>query len=222
MSYYPQQINQAKEDTQLESDNSSNIITLINGLDENTTLEQLKEINSQCVDLIFEEKLIKSLEYLKKLESFLETAVIETNIITNKKIVIIVLYNIACCFQKLKDLDNSILYLDVLIYHFDKNLEKKYKISITLDYFDSLIKSKNIFSEKKNLGDWVLDLRFSAKFHIQMSVILSQAKRHVDSLYHAKLAGLICEDNIIKAYYLYLNIQNDFKNNTFCNICHQK
>ena len=213
MSYFPQQINQAKEDTQLESDNSSNIITLINGLDENTTLEQLKEINSQCVDLIFDEKLIKSLEYLKKLESFLETAVIETNMITNKKIVIIVLYNIACCFQKLKDLDNSILYLDALIYHFDKNLEKKYNISITLDYFDSLIKSKNIFSEKKDLGDWVLDLRFSAKFHIQMSVILSQAKRHVDSLYHAKLAGLICEDNIIKAYYLYLNIQNDFKNN---------
>ena len=213
MSYFPQEINQAKEDTQLDSENSSNIITLINNLDENSTIEQLKEINAQCVDLIFEEKPIKSLEYLKKLESFLETAVIETNIIIPKKIIIIVLYNIACCFQKLKDLDNCILYLDALIYHFDKNLEKKYNISITLDYFDSLIKSKNIFSEKKDLGDWVLDLRFSAKFHIQMSVILSQAKRHVDSLYHAKLAGLICEDNIIKAYYLYLIIQNDFKNN---------
>ena len=43
MSYFPQEINQAKEDTQLDSENSSNIITLINNLDENSTINQLIE-----------------------------------------------------------------------------------------------------------------------------------------------------------------------------------
>ena len=212
MSSFPKEINPEKEDDDYESDNSSNIIKLINNLEENTNLDKLREINAKCVDLIFEEKPKKSLEYLKKLESFLESSVIDTNILIPKKFIIIILHNIACCFYKLKDLDNCVLYFDALIYHFDKNLENKYKISMTLNYFDSLIKSKNIIYEKKNLGEWVLDLRFSAKFHIQMSVLLSQAKRYVDSLYHAKLAGLICEDNIIKMSYLYQEIQDDFKN----------
>ena len=61
-----------------------------------TSPKYIKEIKSKDYNAKDISDYIKSdLEYLKKLESFLETAVIETNIITNKKIVIIVLYNIA-------------------------------------------------------------------------------------------------------------------------------
>ena len=213
MSSFPKDINPEKEEDDIDNNNFTKIMSLINKLNEKSNISKLKDINSKCVDLIFEEKTKKSLECLKKLESFLEGAVIDNKILIPKKYIIIVLHNIACCFQKLKDLNKTILYLEALIYHFDVSLEKKYKISINSEYFDSLIKSQNYFYDKKNLGDLILELRFCAKFHIQMSVVLSQAKRHVDSLFHAKLAALICEDNIIKTSYLYQIVKNDFQNN---------
>ena len=213
MSSFPKDINPEKEEDDTDNNNFTKIMTLIKKLNEKSNINKLKDINAKCVDLIFDEKTKKSLECFKKLESFLEGAVIDKKILIPKKYIIIVLHNIACCFQKLKDINNTILYLEALIYHFDALLEKKYKISITSEYFDSLIKSKNYLYDKKNLGDLILELRFCAKFHIQMSVVLSQAKRHVDSLFHAKLAALICEDNIIKTSYLYQVVKNDFKNN---------
>ena len=58
------------------------------------------------------------------------------------------------------------------------------------------------------LGDFILELRFSAKFHLQMCAVLSQASRHVDALKHAKLAALMCEDNLMKTNYLYIQMRN--------------
>ena len=204
---------QEKDEEDLKNSAYSKLTTLINNLNEKTNISKLKEINSKCVDLILEDKDKKSLEFLKNLESFLETAVIDMKAEIPKKYLIIVLHNIACCYDKLKDLDNCLIYFEALLYHFDSSLEKKYKISITPEYFDSLIKTNYYFIDKKNLGDLILELRFCAKFHIQMSILLSKVKKHVDSLYHSKLAALICEDNLIKTSYLYQVIKNDFKNN---------
>jgi hypothetical protein len=57
------------------------------------------------------------------------------------------------------------------------------------------------------LGDIILQMRFSAKFHLQMCAVLSQSNNHTQALEHARISALICEDNIIKTYYLF----NQFK-----------
>ena len=103
---------------------------LFEDLDENCDFEKLKEINVKSVDLIFEDKPQKSLELLKKLEAFLENKIIEMKSNVNKKLIIIVLHNIACCYQKLKDYENCVNYLEAVIYHFDKLIEQKHNIKI--------------------------------------------------------------------------------------------
>ena len=219
-------INQNKteeENLNTKESNTSNVSknTEINIM-ENLNIQKIKELNSKCVEFIFEEKTDISLEILKKLELFLESNIIETKFNLDKKLIIIILHNLACCYQKLKDYDNCIIYLDGVIYHFDKELEKKYQIKINEEYFyQNLNKDQTNYSL---LGDLILELRFSAKFHLQMCAVLSQANRHIEALKHAKLAGLICEDNVIKTYYLFIQmkLKNIFsmenKNNNTNNI----
>ena len=192
-----------KEDKNIgskESNNNNNKIIEIN-FNANLDIKKIKELNSNSVDLIFEEKFEIALDILKKIELFLEVNIIEAKYNFNKKILIIILHNLSCCYQKIKDYTNCIQYLDSVLYHFDKDLEKKHKIKIDEEYF-----GQNINKDLSNyslLGDYILELRFSAKFHLQMCAALSQANRHLEALQHAKLAGLICEDNLIKIYYLF-------------------
>ena len=172
---------------------------------ENLDIQKIKELNSNCVELIFEEKTEISLEILKKIEMFLESNLTESKFNFDKKLIIIILHNLACCYQKLKDYDNCIIYLDGVIYHFDKELEKKHHIKINEEYlYQNLNKDQSNYSL---LGDLILELRFSAKFHLQMCAVLTQANRHIEALKHAKLAGLICEDNLIKTYYLFIQMK---------------
>ena len=193
-----------KEEENDNNNDKDSILNLIDDLDESCDIEKLKDINIKSVDFIYEEKPQKSLDILKKLEAFLENKIIDIKTNISKKFIIIVLHNIACCYQKLKDYDNCINYLEAVIYHFDKLIEKKHNIKIDEEYFDSIIKNRNNNNYEKNLlGDLILELRFCAKFHLQMGVVFSEAKRHVDSLKHIKLAALICEDNLIKTTYLY-------------------
>ena len=199
--------------TLYKEENDESVDTnLIEDLDENCDFEKLKEINVKSVDFIFEDKPQKSLELLKKLETFLENKIIEMKSNVNKKLIIIILHNIACCYQKLKDYENCINYLEAVIYHFDKLIEQKHNIKINEDYFDALIKAQNHNYDKNLLGDLILELRFCAKFHLQMSVVLSESNRHEDSLKHIKLAALICEDNLLKTTYLYNQLKDSLLN----------
>ena len=196
--------NKIEEENHISKESSISKNTEINIM-ENLDIQKIKELNSKCVEFIFEEKSDISLEILKKLEMFLESNILETKFNFDKKLIIIILHNLACCYQKLKDYDNCIIYLDGVIYHFDKELEKKHQIKITEEYF-----YQNFNKDQTNyslLGDLILELRFSAKFHLQMCAVLSQANRHLEALKHAKLAGLICEDNLIKTYYLFIQMK---------------
>ena len=167
--------------------------------------DKMKDFNTKSVDLIFEDKIESALEILKKIEVFLEANAIETKTSLDKKILIIILHNLACCYQKTKDFENCISYLEAVIFHFDSALEPKHKIKINEDYFIKSIHQDQ--SSYSLLGDFILELRFSAKFHLQMCAVLSQATRHRDALSHAKLAALMCEDNLIKTYYLYFQMK---------------
>ena len=198
--------NKNRKEQEIQNSKESNIsknyeLNILDNLD----IQKIKELNSNCVELIFEEKTEISLEILKKIEMFLESNLTESKFNFDKKLIIIILHNLACCYQKLKDYDNCIIYLDGVIYHFDKELEKKHHIKINEEYlYQNLNKDQSNYSL---LGDLILELRFSAKFHLQMCAVLSQANRHIEALKHAKLAGLICEDNLIKTYYLFIQMK---------------
>ena len=194
-------INIKKKNIKFIKNNDKIDLTISDDLD----LKKIKEFNSKSVELIFDDKPEISLEILKKLESFFESNIIESKINFNRKILIVLLHNIACCYQKLKDFPNCITYLDAVIYHFDTSLENKYNIKIIAQNFYNLIEKKE---NNKISVDYILELRFSAKFHLQMCAVLSQANRHIEALKHAKLAAMICEDNLIKTKILYDQIKN--------------
>jgi hypothetical protein len=173
---------------------------------ENLNIQKIKDLNSKCLEFIFVDKSEIALEILKKLEAFLETNILEAKFNFDNKLIILIIHNIACCYQKLKDYENCISYLYSVIYHFEKEIEKKYKIKINEE---SIL--QNIYkdiSSNSLLGDMILELRFCAKFHLQMCAVLSQAKKHMKALNHAKLALLICEDNLIKTYFLFQQMQS--------------
>ena len=108
---------------------------VLNQSQSNFDFDKIKEFNSKSVDLIFDDKIESALDILKKIEVFLEANAIEAKTNLDKKILIIILHNLACCYQKTKDFENCISYLEAVIYHFDTSLEPKHKIKINEDYF---------------------------------------------------------------------------------------
>ena len=178
---------------------------------DNINLEKIKSINNNLVQLISNDKSEGALNVFKKLEKFIEIYSFDPKLNIEKKMIIIILYNIAFCYQKLKKYNLCINYLDAVLFHFDSFFETKYNFKLNENY---LISNFNTDQSKNNLlGDLILEMRFSAKFHLQMSAALSQANKHIEALNHAKLAALICEDNIIKTKYLSTQMVNKIENN---------
>jgi len=112
---------------------------------EATNLLALEEMNLKAIDLISEEKPEEALSYLKKGESILESLVIDSAIKIDKKLLFIILHNMACCYQKLKDFDNCVIYLEAVIFHFDNLVEAKFDMKMNeeciVTYLNRLLES---------------------------------------------------------------------------------
>ena len=96
--------NKAESDNQSSKSSKSSKSKVVElNLLENLDLQKIKDLNTKCLDFIFEDKPEIALEILKKLELFLEINILETKYNFDAKLIILIIHNIACCYQKLKN-----------------------------------------------------------------------------------------------------------------------
>ena len=76
----------------------------------------LNEINDQCIEHLKNEETEPALENLKRAEQILEDYTNEGKDV-DRNMIIIVLYNQACCYQRLSMLDDCSNYLDGTIFN---------------------------------------------------------------------------------------------------------
>lgn len=165
----------------------------------NAISKEILGLNNAALQAISDEDYDKALEFLKEAE---KKVLKYKSQLSDPKIQIIINHNLACCYQKQKNIQKCIYHLEKVNTDFELYLENKHKIHIDQTFFIEKILSDN---PQPNilLGDFILELRFCAKFHLQMCAAYSQNTNNKEALNHAKLAALICMDNISKTYHLF-------------------
>ena len=170
--------------------------------------KNLLDLNNSAIQMIVDEKIEEALEILKDAEKKLEK---NNSLLTEPKIKVIINHNMACCYQKMKNIQKCIAYLEKVNNEFNSYLEKKHQVIIDNNFFINKILLEQAKPDVL-YGDFILELRFCAKFHLQMCAAYSQSNNHREALYHANLAALICEDNIVKTYYLLKQTKKEIEN----------
>lgn len=119
--------------------NNPTLIGKTEKVSETPELVALEDINLKAIDLLSEEKPEEALSVLKKGEAILENLVIDTALKIDKKLLFIILHNMACCYQKLKDFDNCVIYLEAVIFHFDNLIEAKFGLKMNEECNQTII-----------------------------------------------------------------------------------
>ena len=180
----------------------------VNTSEMNFFSKNLLDLNNSAIQMIVDEKIEEALEILKDAEKKLEK---NNNLLTEPKIKVIINHNMACCYQKMKNIQKCIIYLEKVNNEFNSYLEKKHQVLIDNNFFINKILLEQAKPDVL-YGDFILELRFCAKFHLQMCAAYSQSNNHREALYHANLAALICEDNIVKTFYLLKQTKKEIEN----------
>ena len=124
--------------------------------DMNYIAKNILESNTSAIQLIIDEKIEEALEILKELEKKIDK---NNNILTEPKIKVIINHNMACCYQKIKNIQKCIFYLEKVNSEFNSYLEKKHQVLIDSNYFINKILSEQIRSDAL-YGDFILELSF--------------------------------------------------------------
>ena len=81
-----------------------------NNSDMNFFSKNLLELNNSAIQMIVDEKIEEALEILKDAEKKLEK---NNTLLIEPKIKVIINHNMACCYQKMKNIQKCIFYLGI-------------------------------------------------------------------------------------------------------------
>ena len=149
-------------------------------------LKKYIQLNNSAIQIIVDEKIEEALDILKDGEKKLEK---NTNLLFEPKIKVIIIHNMACCYKKMKIIQKCIFYLEKVNNEFNSYLEKKHQVFIDNNFFNNIILLEQA-SHDLLYGYFILELRFCAKFHLQMCAAFFQSNNHREALYHANLDAL--------------------------------
>lgn len=150
-----------------------------------------------------------ALENLKRGEQILEQITAEGKDV-DRNLIVVILYNLACTYQRLQMLEDCASYLDGTIYNleakvtsFDDNQDviQQMLVQQAEDESDSGERSKQLQSviettKKFNISSKLFKLRYLCKCHLQLCAVLSQLNKHQEALYHGQMASFFCQQLI--------------------------
>ena len=80
-----------------------------NSSEMNFLAKNILESNNTAIQMIVDKKIEEALEILKESEKKIEK---NSNILTEPKVKVIINHNMACCYQKIKNIQKCIFYLE--------------------------------------------------------------------------------------------------------------
>lgn len=156
-------------------------------------MQFLAELNEEAVQLINADSYDEALHALSQAEEKISTLdKIEPN---EETYIITVFYNIACCHQKLGELQKCNAYLKLTIQLLKKLFVKR--------------SDRPKVNKRRRLTEHLMRLKYSTKFNLQLWAILSQLNEHDEALQDAINASEFCQESLKCSHDLCLEILKD-------------